>query len=138
MALSSAATAKPMHSRASGYGGELYAVPEALNFGRLAARGLPRWDSAGPRRGTPTLHQAFPSDMQILIVTLSASVALVAFGLSGGHAQVGFCQYQYKHCVARCASKVIKIKRRCVPACQMQLHHCKTPDPHLGELTGTR
>jgi hypothetical protein len=33
---------------------------------------------------------------------------------------------------------VIKIKRRCFPACRMQLHHCKTPDPHLGELTGTR
>ena len=74
-----------------------------------------------------------------IIVTLSASLAmgLVAFGFGAGQAQAGFCQYQYKHCVARCASKVIKIKRQCVPACRMQFHHCKTPDPHLGELTGT-
>jgi len=78
--------------------------------------------------------------MRILVGILSASltVAVVAFGFGAGQAEAGFCQYQYKHCVARCSSKVIRIKRRCFPACRMQLHHCKTPDPHLGELTGTR
>jgi hypothetical protein len=97
--------------------------------------------------GNSTLHRALLghsfrpwAHMRILIATLSASLAvtIVAFGLGAGQAQASFCQYQYKHCVARCASKVIKIKRRCFPACRMQFHHCKTPDPHLGELTGTR
>ena len=82
-------------------------------------------------------HGPMQLRMRILIGMLSASL-IVTVAVSAGPAQAGFCQYQYKHCVARCASKVIKIKRRCFPACRMQLHHCKTPDPHLGELTGTR
>src|SRR5262245_25811500 len=65
--------------------------------------------------GNSTLHRALLghsfrpwAHMRILIATLSASltVTIVAFGLSSGQAQAGFCQYQYKHCGARCASKV--------------------------------
>src|SRR5262245_37463138 len=50
------------------------------------------------------------------------------------HSQSGYCQYQYEHCLIRCGV----IVRKCIPGCERLLHHCKTPLPNIGELTGER
>jgi hypothetical protein len=75
--------------------------------------------------------------MRSLIAALSATLTVVLIATSTVQSQTGysgFCQYQYKHCLIRCGV----IIRKCVPGCERQLHHCKTPRPNLGELTGTR
>jgi hypothetical protein len=93
--------------------------------------------------GNPDLHRALliidtrsgpGTYMRSLIVALSASLTFAVVALSTDPSQAGFCQYQYKHCLVRCGV----IIRKCVPGCERQLHHCKTPRPNLGELTGTR
>ena len=70
--------------------------------------------------------------MQILIPTLAASltVGLVAFGFSADHAQAG-CAYQYKHCVARCATRAVAraLNPPCVPRCRVALRHCRDSQP---------
>jgi hypothetical protein len=71
--------------------------------------------------------------MRSLIAALSATITVALVAFSAGHSQAGFCQYQYKHCLIRCGV----IIRKCVRDCERQLHHCKTSNPNLGELTGT-
>ena len=75
--------------------------------------------------------------MQILIPTLAASLTVGLVAFNANYAQAG-CAYHYKHCIARCATKAVAraLNRPCVPLCRVQFRHCKTPNPHLGELTG--
>jgi hypothetical protein len=76
--------------------------------------------------------------MPTLIAILAAALTMVfvEFGVSGGQAQAGFCEYRYGHCRARCASR--ELNRVCFPRCRVNYRHCITPSPHLGDLTGTR
>jgi hypothetical protein len=57
-----------------------------------------------------------------------------ATGAYTRHSQSGYCQYQYQHCLIRCGV----IVRKCPRGCERLLHHCKTPLPNIGELTGER